>query len=200
MSEHDNRSGNRPSNFSRRGVLLGGTAAAAATARTEVPCPTPAQAQEVLPLPPAPFKGKIGTTYKDSVPDKIPLTKAPNGAPNVLIVLIDDCGYGQWGTFGGQVPTPNLDRLAKAGLRYTRFHTTALCCTNSRRSAHRPQSSNCAGSGLSDGAGRGLPGYNTRSRRAQHHRRWGPRPSAARLQHVVVRQEPQHSRLGKQAS
>ena len=42
-------------------------------------------------------------------------------------VLIDDAGFGQWGTFGGQVPTPNLDRLARSGLRYTRFHTTALC-------------------------------------------------------------------------
>jgi arylsulfatase len=45
----------------------------------------------------------------------------------VLLILIDDCGFGQWGTFGGQVPTPNLDRLARNGLRYTRFHTTALC-------------------------------------------------------------------------
>ena len=45
----------------------------------------------------------------------------------MLLVLIDDCGFGQWGTFGGQIPTPNLDRLAKNGLRYTRFHTTALC-------------------------------------------------------------------------
>jgi len=69
----------------------------------------------------------IGRTYKDSVPDKIPIIKAPDGAPNVLLVLIDDCGFGQWGTFGGEIPTPNLDRLAKAGLRYTRFHTTALC-------------------------------------------------------------------------
>src|SRR5262245_60985854 len=86
-----------------------------------------AQAQEVLPRPEPPFKGKSGTTFKDRVQGKIPITTAPKGAPNVLIVLIDDCGFGQWGTFGGQIPTPNLDRLAKAGLRYTRFHTTALC-------------------------------------------------------------------------
>ena len=45
----------------------------------------------------------------------------------MLLVLIDDCGFGQWGTFGGQIPTPNMDRLAKNGLSYTRFHTTALC-------------------------------------------------------------------------
>src|SRR5258705_734955 len=81
----------------------------------------------VLPPPEPPFKGVIGETYKDSKPDKIPIIKAPAGAPNVLLVLIDDCGFGQWSTFGGPIPTPNLDRLAKNGLRYTRFHTTALC-------------------------------------------------------------------------
>src|SRR5580692_10460265 len=85
-------------------------------------------AQEVLPKPEEGFKdAKIGRTYKDSTPGTIALTKAPEGAPNVLIILIDDAGFGQWGTFGGQVPTPNLDRLAKMGLSYTRFHTTALC-------------------------------------------------------------------------
>src|SRR5580692_6797269 len=87
-----------------------------------------AVAQEVLPKPEELFKdAKIGRTYKDSTPGTITLTKAPAGAPNVLIILIDDAGFGQWGTFGGQVPTPNLDRVAKMGLSYTRFHTTALC-------------------------------------------------------------------------
>src|SRR5689334_15110534 len=86
-----------------------------------------AVAQGVLPKPDEAFKdAKIGRTYKDSTPGKLTITKAPAGAPNVLIILIDDAGFG-WGTFGGQVPTPNLDRLAKMGLRYTRFHTTALC-------------------------------------------------------------------------
>src|SRR5262249_19602618 len=81
----------------------------------------------ILPPPEAPFDGIIGRTYKDSKPSRIPVVKAPEGAPNVLVVLIDDCGFGQWGTFGGQIPTPNLDKLAKNGLRYTRYHTTALC-------------------------------------------------------------------------
>mgnify|MGYP001070907533 CR=1 FL=1 len=85
-----------------------------------------AWAQDVLPVPPPPFKGKIGRTYKDSQPDKIVVTRAPAGAPNVLVVLIDDTGYGAWGTFGGQVPTPTLDRLAGMGLRYTQFHTTSI--------------------------------------------------------------------------
>src|SRR5271170_6314657 len=87
-----------------------------------------AVAQGVLPKPDEAFKdAKIGRTYKDSKPGTIALSKAPAGAPNVLLILIDDSGFGQWVTFGGQVPTPNLDRLAKMGLRYTRFHTTALC-------------------------------------------------------------------------
>src|SRR5262245_63291714 len=81
----------------------------------------------ILPPPEAPFDGIIGRTYKDSKPSKIPVIKAPAGAPNVLLILIDDCGFGQWSTFGGQIPTPNLDRLARNGLKYTRSHTTALC-------------------------------------------------------------------------
>ncbi len=81
----------------------------------------------VLPQPTPEFKGVIRTTYKDSTPDKIALVNPPQGAPNVLMILIDDSGYGQWGTYGGQVPTPNLDRVAKSGISFLRFHTTALC-------------------------------------------------------------------------
>jgi arylsulfatase A-like enzyme len=81
----------------------------------------------VLPQPQPEFKGIIGNTYKDSTPDKIAVINPPKGAPNVLMILIDDSGFGQWGTFGGQTPTPNLDRLAKSGISYLRFHTTALC-------------------------------------------------------------------------
>ena len=80
----------------------------------------------VLPPPEEPFKGVIGRTYKESVMDKMRVVKAPEGAPNVLIVLIDDAGFGQTSTFGGQIPTPTQERLAQAGLRYTRYHTTAL--------------------------------------------------------------------------
>ena len=110
-------------------------------------------AQEVLPKPDPPFKGKIGRTSKDSQPDRLPIIKAPDGAPNVLLILIDDCGCGQWGTFGGQVPTPNLDRLARMGLHYTRFHTTALSYPS-----------------------RAVPG-SARSRRQSESRLWRPRKS-----------------------
>jgi len=76
----------------------------------------------VLPAPEPPFKGKIGHTYKDSQPDKIPVTKAPAGAPNVLVVLIDDTGFGAWGTFGGQVPTP---QPGSTGARWFALHTVS---------------------------------------------------------------------------
>ena len=81
----------------------------------------------ILPIPPAPFTGKAGFSYADSTPAAVPPIHTPSGAPNVLLVLIDDAGYGQCGTFGGLIPTPTLDSLASGGLRYNRFHVTALC-------------------------------------------------------------------------
>jgi arylsulfatase len=82
---------------------------------------------DILPLPEPRFKGRIGSTYVDSQPDVISVPAPPPGAPNVLVVLLDDVGFGQTSTFGGPVQTPTLQRLAEAGLRYNRFHTTALC-------------------------------------------------------------------------
>jgi arylsulfatase len=115
--------------------------------------------QEVLPKPEQLFTdAKIGRTYEDSKPGTINLTKAPSGAPNVLIILIDDAGFGQWGTFGGQVPTPNLDRLAKMGLRYTRFHTTALC-SPTRAAMLTGRNHHSAGTGVITEQGDGYPGY-----------------------------------------
>ncbi|HEY2799363.1 MAG TPA: arylsulfatase [Chthoniobacterales bacterium] len=118
-----------------------------------------ASAQETLPKPEQAFSdAKIGRTYKDSKPGTMVLTKAPAGAPNVLVILIDDAGFGQWGTFGGQVPTPNLDRLAKMGLRYTRFHTTALC-SPSRAALLTGRNHHSAGTGVIVEMGDGYPGY-----------------------------------------
>ncbi len=117
-----------------------------------------ASAQEVLPTPEPPFKGKIGRTYKDSQPDKIAVTKAPAGAPNVLVVLIDDAGYGTWSTFGGQIPTPSLDRLANMGLRYTQFHTTALC-SPTRAALLTGRNHHSVGTGVVTEMGTAYPGY-----------------------------------------
>jgi arylsulfatase len=83
-------------------------------------------AQEVLPTPPAPFKGQIGLSAKDSKSDFPQPVHAPRGAPNVVLILLDDVGYGASSTFGGPIQTPTLERLAKNGLRYTRFYTTSI--------------------------------------------------------------------------
>ncbi len=72
------------------------------------------------------FKGKIGKTFSESQewwPEK---KQAPKGAPNVIIFLLDDAGYGTSSAFGGLMETPVLDSLANNGLRYTNFHTTAI--------------------------------------------------------------------------
>jgi arylsulfatase A-like enzyme len=112
----------------------------------------------VLPPPEPKFNGVIGRTYEDSTMGKIPIIEAPGGAPNVLLVLIDDCGFGQWGTFGGQVPTPNLDRLAEAGLRYTRAHTTALC-SPTRAALLTGRNHHSAATGVITELGDSFPGY-----------------------------------------
>lgn len=70
---------------------------------------------------------QIGLTYADSTPCPIETVKAPKGSPNVVFLVLDDIGYGSLGCFGGPVDTPNIDRLAQGGLRYTNFHTTGIC-------------------------------------------------------------------------
>jgi arylsulfatase A-like enzyme len=84
-------------------------------------------AQEVLPRPQQPFKGTINLRAKDSKSDFPQPVKAPAGAPNILLVLLDDVGYGATSTFGGPCNTPTLEKLARSGLKYNQFHTTALC-------------------------------------------------------------------------
>jgi arylsulfatase A-like enzyme/uncharacterized protein YfiM (DUF2279 family) len=83
----------------------------------------------VLPIPDRAFGGTVGRTMGQSVPDWtiIPGPKAPDEAPNVLIVLIDDAGFGGCDTFGGPISTPNLTRVRRMGLTYNRFHVTAVC-------------------------------------------------------------------------
>ncbi len=120
--------------------------------------PAPASAQQVLPRPDPAFHGIIGQTYKDSTPDKIRIIAAPKGAPNVIYIMIDDAGFGDWGTFGGQIPTPNLDRLAQSGLSYTQFHTTALC-SPTRAALLTGRNHHSAGTGVITELGSGYPGY-----------------------------------------
>jgi arylsulfatase len=84
--------------------------------------------------------------------------RPPKGAPNIVFILIDDAGYGQFGTFGGQVPTPALDRVAADGLRYTRFHTTALC-SPTRAALLTGRNHHSTGNGVITEAATGYDGY-----------------------------------------
>jgi arylsulfatase A-like enzyme len=80
-------------------------------------------------MPSTPFKGHINIDIKDSVPDWVPFTQpiAPEGAPNILYVVLDDVGFSAMEPFGGLIETPNIKRIVDAGLTYSSFHTTALC-------------------------------------------------------------------------
>lgn len=112
-----------------------------------------------LPLPESPFKGVIGETYLDSKEDWPKVPKPPAGAPNVVVIMLDDVGFGQVSTFGGPVPTPALDKLAARGLRYNRFHTTAICGPSRAALITGRNHHNCGVGFLSEWA-TGFPSYN----------------------------------------
>src|SRR5512143_1496365 len=80
-----------------------------------------------LPPPPPSFGGAIREKASESTAWWAPRVVPPKGAPNVLLIMTDDCGFGAPGTFGGVIPTPALDRVARSGLRYVNFHSTSLC-------------------------------------------------------------------------
>ena len=116
------------------------------------------QLSDKLPLPAPEFKGKIGTTYTDSKADIIDMPRPPEGAPNVVIVLLDDVGFGQTSVFGGPVDTPTLQKLADEGLRYNRFHTTALC-SPSRAALLSGRNHHSVHTGCITELATGFPGY-----------------------------------------
>lgn len=113
-----------------------------------------------LPAPAPEFKGKVGETYKDSKSDFPQPVKPPKGAPNVLVVLVDDLGFAGTSCFGGLVPTPNIDKLAKNGLRYTRMHTTALCSPTRAALLSGRNHHQCGMASITELA-TGYPGYNS---------------------------------------
>ncbi|HME31383.1 MAG TPA: arylsulfatase [Terriglobales bacterium] len=117
-------------------------------------------AQEVLPKPQPPFQGKIGRTAKDSTPDFPKGVEAPKGAPNVLLILTDDVGFGASSTFGGPIQTPNFQRLADSGLRFNTFHTTALC-SPTRAALITGRNHHTNASGVITEMATGYPGYNS---------------------------------------
>ncbi|KQW58618.1 MULTISPECIES: arylsulfatase [unclassified Ensifer] len=113
-----------------------------------------------LPNPPPTFGGAIGLSAKDSKPYWPPQIVPPKGAPNILLIKTDDAGYGVPGTFGGVVPTPALDRIAQAGLRYTQFNSTALC-SPSRAALITGRNHHSVGFGVISEQATGYPGYDS---------------------------------------
>ena len=113
-----------------------------------------------LPPPQLPFGGVIKETASDSKPYWPPRVVPPKGAPNVLLIMTDDQGYGVSSTFGGVIPTPALDRVAAQGLRYTEFHSTALC-SPTRAALITGRNHHAVGYGVIGELSTGYPGYNS---------------------------------------
>jgi arylsulfatase len=113
-----------------------------------------------LPAPDPKFGGMIDQKASQSKAWWPPRVVPPKGAPNVLLIMTDDSGFGAPGTFGGVVPTPALDRIAKNGLRYTNFHSTSLC-SPSRAALITGRNHHVAGFGVVGEIATGFPGYDS---------------------------------------
>jgi arylsulfatase A-like enzyme len=140
-------------------------------------CPAPATPQQVtgvsgsptatttidgkqIPAPPEKFGGVIKPSATESTPWWPPRLVPPKGAPNILLIMTDDQGYGVAGTFGGVIPTPSLDRIANSGLRYIQFHSTALC-SPTRAALITGRNHHSVGSGVIGELSTGYPGYDS---------------------------------------
>ncbi len=150
-----------------RTIFLAGSAVAAmqpATAQVVTGTPgspdaTFAPNTTVLPAPAIPFSGTItnsAVTSKEAWP---PQLAARKGAPNILLIMTDDTGFGAPTTFGGVIPTPALDKVANTGIKFTRFHTTALC-SPTRAALLTGRNHHQVGSGVITELSTGFPGYN----------------------------------------
>jgi arylsulfatase A-like enzyme len=104
------------------------------------------------------FQGEIRTTVKESTPWWPPRVKSPRGAPNILVVLFDDVGFSDFGCYGSPIKTPTIDRVAAQGLRYTGFHTTAMCSTT-RAALLTGRNHHSVGVGCLANFDGGFPGY-----------------------------------------
>jgi len=115
-------------------------------------------AQDQLPKPDPAFNGRVAQTIANSTADYPQPIKAPSEAPNVLIILLDDVGFGMCSPFGGSIETPNLQKLADDGLTFNRFHTTALC-SPTRAALLAGRNHHSVGTGVIIEMGTGYPGY-----------------------------------------
>src|SRR5450631_1908685 len=111
--------------------------------------------------PPAPqFGGEIKEKASESKAWWAPRVVPPKGAPNILLIMTDDVGFAAPSTFGGVIPTPNLDRIANEGLRYTNFHSTSLC-SPTRAALITGRNHHSAGFGVVAEQATGFPGYDS---------------------------------------
>ncbi|HLW88961.1 MAG TPA: arylsulfatase [Terriglobales bacterium] len=144
-------------------IILAMSLTARAQQTTGVPCSTSTTTTvdgKYVPSPPPDFGGVINLSATDSKPCWPAKLVPPKGAPNVLLIMTDDQGYGVSGTFGGVIPTPSMDRIAKMGLRYTQFHSTALC-SPTRASLITGRNHHSVGFGVIGEMSTGYPGYDS---------------------------------------
>lgn len=169
------KSEHTPKGLARRNLLVGGASLLAAPSVTGVAVKAQAQAtavptgrvqqeapaldRTVLPPPDPTFRGEIKVVYKDSRGHFPEPLKAPRGAPNVLLIMGDDIGYGHMSGFGGPANTPVFDRLAKEGLSFANFHTTPVCAA-SRACLLTGRNGHSVGMGSVPEASLPFPGYN----------------------------------------
>ena len=121
---------------------------------------TSLKSEKELPPEPKPFGGVIKRDARESKPCWDPRIVPPKGAPNILLIMTDDAGFGVASTFGGVIPTPALDRIANMGLRYTNFNSTALC-SPTRAALITGRNHHSLGFGVISEQATGYPGYNS---------------------------------------
>ena len=170
--------------------------AAPANAQREDSRPVLPTDRSVLPIPEPQYPHSTVFDARNATPPPRFEVKAPADAPNVLIVLIDDMGFGQSSAFGGPIHMPTVERLANDGLRYNEFHTTALCSPTRAALLSGPQPSH-EQHGLDHGDRHRLP----RADRAASQQRGagGGDAAAERLQHRRLSASPTRPRPGKSA-
>ena len=143
-------------------LVLGGISASAqqTTGVPGSPTATTTITGKQLPPPDPKFGGVIRDKASESTPWWAPRVVPPKGAPNVLLIMTDDQGFGAPSTFGGVVPTPTMDRIARDGLRYTNFHSTSLC-SPTRAAIITGRNHHSVGFGVVGEIATGYPGYNS---------------------------------------
>ena len=142
------------------GLIGGSSFAQQVTGAPGSPSATTTIQGDQIPAPPGKFGGKIERNATQSKPYWAPRIMPPKDAPNVLLIITDDVGFGAPSTFGGVIPTPALDRIANNGLRYTNFHSTALC-SPTRAALITGRNHHSVGFGVISEQATGFPGYDS---------------------------------------